>query len=259
MEIANTCEALVVRNSDLSESRFSGTKLTKSGFNDVNLLGSTFVNVNLGGAQFVDVNLASVTIQDVNLTESRFSDAKLRKSSFDDVNMLEATFVNANLGGAQFVDVNLAGVTIQDANLTGMTIDGILVSDLLRAFKSRAQTVLYARNLTRMQAFYEGVFLLQVEHAEPDSVVLAAPAAQLILVQIPESIAATIEIADPPKRRTETPIKLVCDVENLASARDTALKLGGQVDPVELEWSYQGFRVCDGHDPEGNVVQFRQK
>jgi hypothetical protein len=22
---------------------------------------------------------------------------------------------------------------------------------------------------------------------------------------------------------------------------------------------YQGCRVCDGHDPEGNVVQFRQR
>ncbi len=209
MEIANTCEALVVRNSELTESRFSGAKLTKSTFNDVNLLGSTFVNV--------------------------------------------------NLGGAQFVDVNLAGVSIQDANLTGMTIDGILVSELLRAFRSRVQSVLYARNLARMQAFYEGVFLLKVEHAEPDHVVLAAAAMQLILVQVPEAIAATISIADPPMRRTETPIKLVFEVESLASVRDTALKLGGRLDPLEREWSYEGCRICDGHDPEGNVVQFRQK
>jgi hypothetical protein len=35
--------------------------------------------------------------------------------------------------------------------------------------------------------------------------------------------------------------------------------LGGQVDPAEREWNDQGCLVCDGHDPEGNVVQFRQK
>ena len=30
------------------------------------------------------------------------------------------------------------------------------------------------------------------------------------------------------------------------------------VDPVETEWTFGLVRVCDGHDPEGNVVQFRQ-
>ncbi len=34
---------------------------------------------------------------------------------------------------------------------------------------------------------------------------------------------------------------------------------GGEVFPPEREWNFQGYRVCDGMDPEGNVVQFRQR
>jgi hypothetical protein len=27
---------------------------------------------------------------------------------------------------------------------------------------------------------------------------------------------------------------------------------------VEREWEFEGAKVCDGHDPEGNVFQLRQ-
>jgi hypothetical protein len=200
-----------------------------------------------------------ISVRNADLADSRFSDAKLTKAHFNDVNLQGSTFTKTNLGGARLVDVNLAGVTIQDANLTGMTINGILVTDLIRAFENRAQMVLYAKHLASMQAFYQSVVVLKVEHAEPDHAVLASSVSKLIIVQVPESIASTIHIGVPPERRTETPIKLVFEVESIAAARDMALRLGGQVDPVEREWIYCGRRVCDGHDPEGNVVQFQQR
>ena len=191
------------------------------------------------------------------LTGSRFSGAKLINSSFDDVNLQGSSFTNVNLGGARFIDVNLSGVTIQDANLTGMSIEGILVTDMIRAFKSRAQVVLYAKNLASMQQFYQTLFRLEVEHAAADHVVLASPVSRLIIVQTPQSIASSIQLSDPPARRTETPIKLVFDVEEIGAARKAALDLGGRIDAAESEWTYQGCRVCDGQDPEGNVVQLR--
>lgn len=198
-------------------------------------------------------------VRRADLTDSRFSDVKLTKARFHDVNLQGATFTDVNLGGVRFDDVNLAGATIEHANLKGMSINGILVTDLIRAFESRAQMVLYAKNLASMQAFYRGVFLLQVEHSEPDHVVLAAPASQLVIVQAPASIASSLTIAHPPVRRSESPVKPVFEVQSIAAARDTALKLGGGLDPAESEWTFQGCRVCDGHDPEGNVVQFRQR
>lgn len=197
-------------------------------------------------------------VRNSDLTESRFSQAKLPKSRFDDVNMQATTFTNINLRDAHFDDVNLTNAAITDANLSGMTINGLLVTDLLRAYRSRSSAVLYAKNLAKLQAFYQGVLLLRVEHAEPDHAVLASPVSRLTIIQIPEAIASSINIADPPERRTETPIKLVFDVDNIATARDKAVGFGGELDQPEREWIYQGARLCDGHDPEGNVLQVRQ-
>jgi hypothetical protein len=33
---------------------------------------------------------------------------------------------------------------------------------------------------------------------------------------------------------------------------------GGVMEPVDKEWSFNGVTVCDGLDPEGNVIQFRE-
>jgi len=96
-----------------------------------------------------------------------------------------------------------------------------------------------------------------VTHTEADHVVLESPALQLVIVAIPAAIAAAIEIAEPPLRRTDTPIKLAFSVASLDAARKAAPLFGGELNPVEREWVYQHHRVCDGHDPEGNVVQFR--
>ena len=64
-------------------------------------------------------------------------------------------------------------------------------------------------------------------------------------------------MSDPPVRREETPIKLVLPVRDLGGARTAAAALGGVVDGPEREWEFQGHRVVDGHDPEGNVFQVR--
>jgi predicted enzyme related to lactoylglutathione lyase len=119
--------------------------------------------------------------------------------------------------------------------------------------------VVYAKSLATVQAFYQGVLSLEVEHTESDHVILASRTFQLVILKVSEPIASTIEIADPPRRRSETPIKLVFEVAGIAATRDAARGLGGELYPVEREWSYQGYRVCDGQDPEGNVIQFRQR
>jgi predicted enzyme related to lactoylglutathione lyase len=65
-------------------------------------------------------------------------------------------------------------------------------------------------------------------------------------------------ITRPPERRTETPIKLVFATDRIARVRERAAALGGALSPPEHEWVWNGQRSCDGHDPEGNVLQFRQ-
>lgn len=118
--------------------------------------------------------------------------------------------------------------------------------------------VLFAKDLPRVARFYERLLSMTVAHAEADHVVLESPGCQLVIHAIPEPIARSIEIASPPARREETPIKLFFQVASLAVARTAADTLGGALNPPQREWEARGFRACDGHDPEGNVLQLRE-
>ncbi|MFC5436875.1 glyoxalase/bleomycin resistance/dioxygenase family protein [Rhodanobacter umsongensis] len=121
-----------------------------------------------------------------------------------------------------------------------------------------AGAVVYARNTAKVSAFYAEIAGLHITHAEQDHVVLESAAFQLVVVAVPARIAATIQVASPPQPREDTAIKLVLPIASIASARVMAPSLGGQLNPPEREWQFQGSSVCDGHDPEGNVVQFRE-
>jgi predicted enzyme related to lactoylglutathione lyase len=68
-----------------------------------------------------------------------------------------------------------------------------------------------------------------------------------------------MEITKPAVRRSGTPIKLFFPVAVIAKARTAAISLGGMVDPADCEWTGDGFRACDGQDPEGNVFQLREE
>jgi predicted enzyme related to lactoylglutathione lyase len=119
--------------------------------------------------------------------------------------------------------------------------------------------VVYAKSTTTVSTFYAEVAGLQITHAEQDYVVLESGDFQLVVVAIPAKLAASIQVAVPPRPREDTAIKLVLPVASIASARLVAQSLGGQLNPPEREWQFQSSRVCDGHDPEGNVVQFRER
>lgn len=122
----------------------------------------------------------------------------------------------------------------------------------------KAAAVLYVKSVARVSAFYTGVAALEVVRSGDDHTVLESPDFQLVVVTIPEHLAASIEVATPPIRRENTPIKLVLSVSSIGAARARATALGGELDRAEREWQFRGARVCDGHDPEGNVVQLRE-
>lgn len=122
-----------------------------------------------------------------------------------------------------------------------------------------AGAVVFAVDIPRLTAFYSQVMQLPVLVVEPDFALLASPTFELVIHAIPAQIAAQIEITVPPQRREDTPIKLGFLVASLAEARVRAATLGGQIDPVEREWEFRGSRRCDGHDPEGNVIQLRER
>jgi predicted enzyme related to lactoylglutathione lyase len=119
--------------------------------------------------------------------------------------------------------------------------------------------VVFAKDLARVARFYEGVAAMTFAHRDADHVVLDSERMQIVVHAIPRAIAEGIEIADPPARREDTPIKLCLPVASIARARAIAARLGGKLDAPDREWQARGFRACDGHDPEGNVVQLRER
>lgn len=124
---------------------------------------------------------------------------------------------------------------------------------------TKAAAVIYAKHIERVSKFYAAVAELMVIHSEADHVILESAALQLTVVAIPEKLAASIEISSPPIRREDTAIKLAFCISSIASARAIAAQLGGELNRVDQEWDFLDYRVCDGHDPEGNVIQLRER
>jgi hypothetical protein len=121
----------------------------------------------------------------------------------------------------------------------------------------RAGAVVYSVEPERLVPFYERVCGLTRIDGPTGAVALVSDSWELHVVAVPPSIAATIELTSPPARRTATPLKLVFDVADLVAARAVAAACGGVIDPPDREWTFEGAVRCDGHDPEGNVVQLR--
>lgn len=121
----------------------------------------------------------------------------------------------------------------------------------------RAGAVVYVKDLARASAFYATLLDDEPPRTNETYVVLDTPACQVVLLATVEA-ARFVEIDGPPTRRTETAVKLVFPVDSIARVRAAAVALGGLVDPVADEWHFESEAVCDGHDPEGNVVQLRE-
>ena len=121
-----------------------------------------------------------------------------------------------------------------------------------------AGAIVYAKDVQRLAQFYAEVADLEIVHEVDDHVVLESETYELVIVAIPAATAARIVITTPPARRENTAFKLSFRVESLAQARETARAAGGELNPPAKEWDFQGMRVCDGCDPEGNMIQVRE-
>jgi predicted enzyme related to lactoylglutathione lyase len=122
-----------------------------------------------------------------------------------------------------------------------------------------AGTVIFAKHLDRMAAFYAAVAGLRENERGGDFVLLEKGGFELVVHAIPKRVAASIVIAKPPRRREGIPIKPAFLVPSIDAARRLASEFGGELNPLEGEMRFRGWRACDGHDPEGNVFQLRER
>ena len=121
-----------------------------------------------------------------------------------------------------------------------------------------AGAIVHAKDIQRLARFYAAVADLEIVHEVADHVVLESETYELVIVAIPAATAARIVISTPPARRENTAFKLSFAVESLAAARAAAQETGGELNAPAREWEFQGMRVCDGCDPEGNMIPVRE-
>ena len=125
--------------------------------------------------------------------------------------------------------------------------------------KYQTGAVLFTINLQRLAHFYDRVVGMHVVKTTADHVILGIGTFRLTVHRIPEQYAKNIVITSPPAIRDSGATKLSFRVDSISRSRQTAAELGGLVYAPEREWTYDGARVCDGYDPDGNVFQLFQE
>ena len=96
------------------------------------------------------------------------------------------------------------------------------------------QAMIFAKDMDRMVAFYrDGLGLRLIPETHQDRwAEFDAGGCRLALHAIPAAIAATIEIASPPRRRSNTPLKLVFQTADVEAARTHLLSQGAVMSEV---------------------------
>ncbi|MGB5756351.1 MAG: VOC family protein [Acidimicrobiales bacterium] len=117
--------------------------------------------------------------------------------------------------------------------------------------------VVFAHDVDRIAAFYQQVLGLQRLDGDPTWVRFGG-AHEVVVHGIPEEFAATSKPADPPLVRDETAVKPWFAVASLAASREVASRFGGWIADESRQWRFDVWDVCDGTDPEGNVIQLRE-
>jgi hypothetical protein len=125
------------------------------------------------------------------------------------------------------------------------------------SYTSRTGAVLFAKSPDRVAMFYSAVLGLSEAGRDDDHILLESPGFQLVVHRIPGG-SAVPDITVPPTRRAKAAFKPVFFVTSIARLRGLVEKHGGVMEPADREWSYNGVTVCDGIDPEGNVIQLRE-
>ncbi len=138
----------------------------------------------------------------------------------------------------------------------------VLSSSAESAWQNAAvlSAVVYAYDAPRLASFYEGLIGGQpIADPEGRFFVLSPPAGEfeVHIVAMAEEFREMVEISVPPDPRTETPIKLVLDVEDMEAAHAVVTAHGGRLSPAQEAWTWREMVHRDGVDPEGNVFQLR--
>lgn len=115
--------------------------------------------------------------------------------------------------------------------------------------------VVFVADVRRVSTFYRELASMSVLLEDEGYVVMEAEGFELVIHRLsgePRVSPAAIRV------REDSYVKLCLPVASIAAARALAAANGGAIKAAQHEWEVRGFRACDGHDPEGNVIQVRE-
>jgi uncharacterized protein YjbI with pentapeptide repeats len=119
---------LTIKDEDLGGSEFEHSNLSGAKFSDVNLCGSQFHNINFGDVQFSAAHLGGTLFKHIGPIPDK--DGHLERQR-------PVIFEEGTLTHSVFRRMNMTDVEISDCDIDGLTIDGVLVTDLLKVWKKR--------------------------------------------------------------------------------------------------------------------------
>lgn len=112
--------------------------ISGSEFEDLNMAAARFTNINLSCARFCDINFSDVEVSAAQIGGTTFRCiGPAPDSEGKQARQRSVVFEEGMLCDSVFRRMDLSNVAITDCDVTGMTIDGILVTDLLEAWRTR--------------------------------------------------------------------------------------------------------------------------
>ena len=123
----------------------------------------------------------------------------------------------------------------------------------------QAGLVVFAKSVKKLSTFYVRTLGLEVLESARSHQLLRGNGYEVVVHAIPAKIAREIQISKPPIHRQDTAMKPSFVVADLQALRLAVEATGGWLKPEEDAWTIRGHKVLDGCDPEGNVLQFKQK
>jgi uncharacterized protein YjbI with pentapeptide repeats len=115
-------EKYKVEQKDISDSQFRHVNMSGTVFEDVNLSGAKFFNINLRGANIGAVDFGGASFSCMNTGEDR----PRQPVVFNSIELDDCTIQNSFFRNTKIVN----------CDLTGMTIDGVLITDMVKAYKT---------------------------------------------------------------------------------------------------------------------------
>ena len=123
----------------------------------------------------------------------------------------------------------------------------------------QAGLVVFAKSVKKLSAFYVRTLGLEVLESTRSHQLLGGNGYEVVVHAIPAKIAREITIAKPPALREDSAMKPSFVVPDLKALRLAVVATGGWLKPEDMAWAIRGYTVLDGCDPEGNILQFKQK